>query len=203
MKVTLTFDLNRVGSAKERPILASYFRGEITIEAATLALGWTPDQWKTVFWLLFMLAVGNKRPAYVIDVQSTEGTIRGHRHGEAFCRMKYRCNDCGRVEWLWNSRDGVTPFGISCAFCRGTAGMYHVDWQEDEFRPDYTPVAGERFFRDGTQDEARAYIRQRLERAKGTEWAAPEAEWPEIVESTATAIDGEFQPGWSQIETAT
>jgi hypothetical protein len=49
------------------------------------------------------------------------------QHAEAFCVMQYRCeNDCR--EFLWNSRDGVTPFTIKCAQCGGS--MEHVNWQD-------------------------------------------------------------------------
>ena len=39
---------------------------------------------------------------------------QGYRHAEAFALMPYACKVCGNFEWLWNSRDGVTPFCISC-----------------------------------------------------------------------------------------
>ena len=49
-------------------------------------------------------------------------------HGEAFCVMQYKCeNDCR--EFLWNSRDGVTPFTISCKECGGS--MEHINWRDD------------------------------------------------------------------------
>lgn len=35
-----------------------------------------------------------------------------HLHKEAFCLMLYRGVESGEEEWLWNSRDGVTPFII-------------------------------------------------------------------------------------------
>lgn len=34
-----------------------------------------------------------------------------HAHPEAFCVMQY-FDDDGNVEFIWNSRDGVTPFVI-------------------------------------------------------------------------------------------
>lgn len=41
---------------------------------------------------------------------------QGYRHAEAFALMSYICKVCGRLEWLWNSRDGVTPFAMSCTY---------------------------------------------------------------------------------------
>jgi hypothetical protein len=53
---------------------------------------------------------------------------RKYDHGEAFCVMSYKCeNDCKEI--LWNSRDGVTPFTISCAECGGS--MEHINWRDD------------------------------------------------------------------------
>ncbi len=62
-----------------------------------------------------------------------------YRHGEAFCLMKYECDTCGRGEFLWNSRDGVTPFIIACCWdgapnkCAGM--MSHMNWREDRRDP--------------------------------------------------------------------
>ena len=36
-------------------------------------------------------------------------------HTEAFRLMRYRCERCGFVEVIWNSRNGATPFTIDCA----------------------------------------------------------------------------------------
>ena len=52
------------------------------------------------------------------------------KHIEAYCYMEYTCEKCGKVEILWNSRDGVTPFCIICIDCKGT--MTHSHWERDE-----------------------------------------------------------------------
>ncbi|MCB8840196.1 hypothetical protein [Aurantimonas sp. VKM B-3413] len=77
--------------------------------------------------------------------------------GEAFCLMKYREPvDGGRVEWIWNSRDGITPF---CVLDREQAGRspregerpilwQHVDWNEDVRVPNWIPPVGSRIFAD-------------------------------------------------------
>ena len=67
----------------------------------------------------------------------------GHTHAEAFCRMLYRNKATGREEWLWNSRDGVTPFVIP-----DPAGgeMRHVEWRRDVCDPDFIPPVGSRVF---------------------------------------------------------
>lgn len=40
-----------------------------------------------------------------------------HNSAEAFHNMQYSCDECGHSEMIWNSRDGVTPFLLSCSKC--------------------------------------------------------------------------------------
>lgn len=51
-------------------------------------------------------------------------------HVEAFCLMQYECTKCKEIEILWNSRDGVTPFGIGSSCCPGSISN-HVNWGKD------------------------------------------------------------------------
>lgn len=81
----------------------------------------------------------------------SDTTERRHQHAEAFHVMRYRCQACGHLEHIWNSRDGVTPFSLSCPQCnperdfrRGT--MVHVNWQMDVYAPHYQPPAGSLVF---------------------------------------------------------
>lgn len=71
------------------------------------------------------------------------------KNKEAFCLMTYKCQSCGREEEIWNSRDGVTPFSVSCK-CRGI--MNHVRWNEDLYAPAYVPSKGQRIFVDLTEE---------------------------------------------------
>lgn len=90
------------------------------------------------------------------------------RFGEAFALMKYVNRATGRVEWIWNSRDGVTPFGIDDPLAPAElvkahrarrkakdyhpekdidpAIMSHADWHEDVFLPNFIPTDGNRIF---------------------------------------------------------
>ena len=70
-------------------------------------------------------------------------TATHFKHAEAFCLMKYRSEDGTEEEILWNSRDGVTPFML-----RSKSGkmMLHVDWKQDEYRPDFKPKPGDRYY---------------------------------------------------------
>lgn len=104
------------------------------------------------------------------------------RFGEAFALMKYVNRATGRVEWLWNSRDGVTPFGIDDPLApaealaahaerRGADDfhpekdidpsiMTHADWHEDVFLPNFIPTEGNRIFM--SWGEAPAYHREKI-----------------------------------------
>lgn len=89
-----------------------------------------------------------------------------HRHAEAFMLMKYSSTDRRTCEWVWNSRDGVTPFCIPPRAFEGP-GTYddmlsHVDWQRDEYRPHHRPQPGDRIFVDLTPEKAEYYARHRV-----------------------------------------
>lgn len=71
--------------------------------------------------------------------------------------MKYRSDDGTEEEWLWNSRDGVTPFVISLR-----SGKYatHVDWHLDRRDPNHIPKPGDRIFIDLTYAKALEYAKR-------------------------------------------
>ncbi|NGO50482.1 hypothetical protein [Allomesorhizobium camelthorni] len=81
------------------------------------------------------------------------------RFAEAFMLMKY-AGKAGEVEWLWNSRDGVSPFGVSTG--SGGGIMNHADWREDVFVPNFVPPIGMRIFVDLTMDKALVSARKRV-----------------------------------------
>lgn len=120
-------------------------------------------------------------------------------HKEAFCLMWYGCKSCGHRERIWNSRDGVTPFGCSCPSC--SAGiMDHVNWHDDACVPDHKLKTGQKFWRDGTPDDAEAIMRRRIEQSKGGRWAAPPEIIPELIRAARDDKEGEFQKGWPMLE---
>lgn len=88
-----------------------------------------------------------------------------YNHGEAFCLMKYRGEKSGRIEWLWNSRDGVTPFMIGGTVIIGGQRemMQHVDWPEDARVPNYIPPIGSRVFMDHDEASAALSLKRREE----------------------------------------
>jgi hypothetical protein len=66
--------------------------------------------------------------------------------------MKYASKDGKSVEFVWNSRDGVTPF---CLRSKDGVEMTHVDWNQDQYLPNYKPAPGERYFIDLDAKQAR------------------------------------------------
>ena len=75
----------------------------------------------------------------------------GCQQAEAFYLMLYRDTD-GNEEWIWNSRDGVTPFIVQS---RQGLEANHVEWQRDRFRPYHVPAVGDRIFVTTTPERAR------------------------------------------------
>lgn len=73
-----------------------------------------------------------------------------YKHVEAYCLMQYRCEDCRYEETIWNSRDGVTPFTVTCDKCGGI--MQHVNWGRDCRKVNHKPGLGDRVFVDVTED---------------------------------------------------
>ena len=87
-----------------------------------------------------------------------------YNHAEAYCLMKYKCEKCGTVETIWNSRDGVTPFIINCEKCNGH--MQNIDWNADERKINYIPKIGQRVFIDMPFDYYKVFCRVRAKQIK-------------------------------------
>ncbi len=116
-----------------------------------------------------------------------------HRYGEAYMLMWYICKSCRAREMIWNSRDGVTPFGINCPSCGEI--MNHVDWNSDRYEPNHQLNGDQRFFRDGTPDEAETIIRARIERLQN-HYPLSDQEQEQLVKSCRSGKEHEFQQGW-------
>lgn len=128
-------------------------------------------------------------------------TARGHRHVEAFCLMWYQCKQqaCRHLERIWNSRDGVTPFGMRCSSC-GEPTVTHVAFGADLYAPEHKLRFGQKFWRDGTPDEAEEFMRQRIAHYKGTEYeSSPEAD-AELIRQVRAGEIAEFQQGWPMLD---
>lgn len=110
--------------------------------------------------------------------------------------MTYRCASCGRQERIWNSRDGVTPLSCTCPHCQ--TPMQHIEWDADQYRPDYTLNDGERFWRDGTAEEAVAIMQARFEALRDQYPLTPDQE-ASMLEQVRSGISYEFPPGWPKL----
>ncbi|PWJ81563.1 hypothetical protein C7441_11095 [Pseudaminobacter salicylatoxidans] len=86
--------------------------------------------------------------------------ILTRQFGEAYALMKYVSDDGGEIEWIWNSRDGVSPFGIGKR--SGAGNMSHADWGEDVFIPNFVPPVGMRIFVSMTKEKALAIAQKRV-----------------------------------------
>jgi hypothetical protein len=83
-----------------------------------------------------------------------------HQHAEAFCNMKYVCQECGHSEMVWNSRDGVTPFIIGCTKCDGD--MCHIGpWNKEKTHdtiPDDTTMVFVQVFEKVAVESCTAWV---------------------------------------------
>ena len=84
-----------------------------------------------------------------------------HDHAETFMLMRYE-GAGGRREWIWNSRDGVTPFCVQSA--DGLAEMRHGNYHLDRYEPFHVPAVGARVFVDLTEELARPRAIEYVER---------------------------------------
>lgn len=113
-------------------------------------------------------------------------------HGEAFCHMSYKCKKCHEVVSIWNSRDGVTPFGGNCVqeCCDGS--MQHENFSHDRFDPRHQPANGDLIWADFQCDEERGkeLAIKRIDVFKGTEFELKPGtkEYDDMVESLAKSF---------------
>lgn len=123
----------------------------------------------------------------------------GHLHAEAFMRMKYRCEGCGGWEWVWNSRDGVTPFMINSRCC-DNAEAQHIQWQEDVYAPSYKLQPGDRFFRNGTAEDAIAITERMIERYADQGHTVPDDIKTLLRKDAAEQTGMQWHPGWPYVD---
>lgn len=117
-------------------------------------------------------------------------------HKEAFCLMNYMCEDCKHREVIWNSRDGVTPFGTTCPSCGSS--LMHVYFRSDKFVPDHKLNKYQKFWRDGTPEEARAILIKRCKDFKEQGYDTGVDDETFIKE--VLKDNHEFQKGWPKLD---
>lgn len=116
---------------------------------------------------------------------------------EGFKLMQYQGEKNGEIEWVWNSRDRITPFVIMSQ--DRTQKMQHVRWEEDAYAPGWVPRVGDRVFVDLTIERARELRRTYVERAWDVEvygekmsarWATKEAAIEELAQADFSEYGG-------------
>lgn len=124
-------------------------------------------------------------PSVLITVEAPDGRPSaakfGHAHGEAFCLMAYASRDGSRREVLWNTRDGVTPFGLHA---EDGVELFHATWVLDVYAPAFIPPVGMRVFVDLTEEAARTHAAEQVER----DWDHPEYPMREAFASKGDAV---------------
>lgn len=117
-------------------------------------------------------------------------------HAEAFALMKY-ASRAGTgpdplIEYVWNSRDGVTPFGILANPTLGDrwarTELSHIDFGSDRYEPYWPHVGlkvGDRIFVDMTRGRAMdwAQERARIIQAADPDAALSEREVADVADS--------------------
>jgi predicted nucleic acid-binding Zn-ribbon protein len=121
-----------------------------------------------------------------------------YKHKEAFALMRYGCEKCGHHEIIWNSRDGVTPFCLGCPSC-GELSLNHVQWKLDRCDPDHKLHQGQRFFRDGTPEEATDIVQRRLKIYSDQGHEAEPSLVKRLLDAAVEQTD-EWKLGWPKID---
>lgn len=120
--------------------------------------------------------------------------------GEAFMLMWYGCNHCGHRELIWNSRDGITPFGMDCPSC-GHTTLRHVHWDKDLRMPHHKLHRGQRFWRDGAPADAEAIMIRRLDSIPAdSPYHLEGEERQRIIDAAKSGSEHEFAPGWPMLD---
>lgn len=112
-----------------------------------------------------------------------------HNHREAFWLMLYTCKDCGHKEKIWNSRDGVTPFGTTCTIC-GEMDMIHTG--PSTYEPDFIPQPGQYIWITFPQELRGPFGRGRVAAADGTQFQVDD---PKLRQEVAQGVTDGLQPG--------
>lgn len=98
------------------------------------------------------------------DTKRTPPAIEaGYEHAEAFTHMRYGTKDGSVIFPIWNSRDGVTPFGCLHPIIEGLELTHLPSWQLDHFDPLYLPQVGEYVWIDLDPEKALQIAMERVE----------------------------------------
>lgn len=127
--------------------------------------------------------------ADMMEIKRREANA-GFLYKEAFCIMEYHCKKCNKSELIWNSRDGVTPFIISCSSCGSE--MRHINWHGDRRDVMHIPEKGERIFINMPEEVHLIYMRKRV----NDFWDNPSI--PKPADKTKEELIQDLHKGWDK-----
>lgn len=108
-------------------------------------------------------------------------TVEGHDNRDAYQLYWYACVGnmaprgstvvrenhslpCAHQELIWNSRDGVVPFGTKCPSCEHGM-LQHVNWPLDRYAKDHVLRPFQKYWADMSEERARALAKAVIIRA--------------------------------------
>lgn len=124
-----------------------------------------------------------------------------HKFGEAYCLIWYCC-PCNHQERIWNSRDGIVPQFVICSSCGGMAGVPQN--APVEYAPRHQLHHGQKFFRDGTKEEAEKLIEKWVDKCIKEGSQIPGEEGKPYTEEDRPGLSFElrkkFEQGWPCVD---
>jgi hypothetical protein len=114
-----------------------------------------------------------------------------HKYNEAYCLMTYRAAD-GYEEYIWNSRDGVAPFGYADP---EHGDMRHVDWHKDQRKVAHVPEVGDFIWVDLSYQRAYEHRLGHVSVNWGEMQHDPFFEGMDIQQAAATLAKGDVEYG--------
>lgn len=123
-----------------------------------------------------------------------------YQHNKAYCLMWYCCV-CGHEERIWNSRDGAVALILTCPSCGGLS-LQHEPCLVVACSPEHKLNLYQRYWRDGTEEEARAVLVSQWEYLQEI---CPDLiqEYPDRESYIRSCLDhplSVFRPGWPMLD---
>lgn len=123
-------------------------------------------------------------------------------HPEAFCLMLYGAPVEGPTRrenwphwWVWNTRDGVTPFVVTIEGHE----LHHAKWELDFYAPRHRPAAGDWVFRDMTRQGLEWSVRRRVAALWARNVRGIRNHYPDPTAAVQAIVDAEFRPGLPEL----
>ncbi len=123
-------------------------------------------------------------PEPPIDIKTVKRVwwVCPHKTGDSFMLMLYASKDRSVTEYIWNSREGVTPFIVMSR--DGKTELQHEAWDRDIYCPTFRPPKGMRIFVNLTREKAAEHARRVVEKA----WDHPQYPMKDSYDSKDEAV---------------